>query len=302
MESTPLAIELSGVNRSFGPVRAVVDLDLAVPVGQIVALLGPNGAGKSTTNEMILGLVEPESGTVRVGGRSAAAAVRDGGVGAMLQGGALLDNATTLDTLRLMRGLHRHPMALDEVIERSGCQEFLRTKTHRLSGGQAQRLRFAMALLPDPQLLILDEPTVAMDVELRRRFWASMREFAADGRTVLFATHYLEEADEVADRIVLMARGAVVADGTPSTVKASVAGRLVSFRSASLRTDQLHGLPGVVAVERSGQQVKLHSNRSDDLIRHLLLDTDAYEIEATTPGLTDAFLALTSDADKEHAA
>jgi len=293
--ATPPAVELTGVTRSYGPVRAVDDLTLSVPAGQLVALLGPNGAGKSTTNEMILGLAAPQTGTVRVCGLSPAEAIRRGAVGAMLQGGALLDNATVLDTLRLMRGLHRHPLPLAEVIERADCGDFLRTKTDKLSGGQAQRLRFALALLPDPQLLILDEPTVAMDVELRRRFWESMRSFAGDGRTVLFATHYLEEADEVADRIVLLAHGRIVADGTPAVVKASVAGRLVSFRSSSLSEPALQQLPGVTTVERSGDRIRLHTGDSDACVRELLLSTDAHEVEITTPGLTDAFLALTAD-------
>ena len=162
------AVGLRGLTKSFGSVAAVRDLDLDIAAGEIVAVLGPNGAGKSTTTEMILGITDPDAGEVRVFGLRPRAAVLAGRVGAMLQAGALLAEATVSDVLQLMHGLHRRPLPLDQVIERAAIGSFLRTKTDKLSGGQAQRLRYALAIMPDPDLLILDEPTVGMDVEVRR--------------------------------------------------------------------------------------------------------------------------------------
>lgn len=288
------ALELDRLSRSFGSVTAVDDVSLTIPAGQIVALLGPNGAGKSTMNEMILGLTRPDRGSVRVFGADPVFAVRSGRVGAMLQGGALLDQATALDTLRMMHGLHRHPLPLDEVIERSGCSDFLRTRTDRLSGGQAQRLRYALALLPDPDLLILDEPTVAMDVEARYRFWQSMRDHVADGRTVLFATHYLEEADEIAHRVVLLRSGRIVADGTGAQIKSSVGGRTVRFRHDAPDVDQLQALPGVAGVEITGSVVSLQTSDSDACVLQLLSSGRAHDVEVYAPKLEDAFRTLTA--------
>ena len=165
----------------------------------------------------------------------------------MLQAGALLHEATVIDVLRLMRGLHAHPLTLPEVIERADLGSFLKTKTEKLSGGQAQRLRYALAIMADPQLLILDEPTVGMDVEIRRAFWASMRDFIADGRTVLFATHYLDEADAEADRIVVLARGRLIADGTPAMIKSRVADRTITLADHGVSLAELTGLPAVIA-------------------------------------------------------
>lgn len=290
------AVSLVDVHRRYGPVTAVDGVTLDVPVGQIVALLGPNGAGKSTVNELILGLASADRGRVEVFGDDPLAALRSGCVGAMLQGGALLAEATAQDMLKLMYGLHRHPLPLAEVIERSDCGSFLRTRTDKLSGGQAQRLRFALALLPDPELLILDEPTVAMDVDARRRFWESMREVAASGRTVLFATHYLEEADEMADRVVLLARGRVVADGTGSQIKASVGGRKVSFSTDQLDRSGWEALPGVTAAEVTGHRIQLSTTDSDACLRALLDGVpSAHDLEVSAPSLEDAFTRLTHD-------
>ncbi|HLT60189.1 MAG TPA: ABC transporter ATP-binding protein [Microlunatus sp.] len=294
--ATP-AVSVSGVRKSYGPVTAVRDVDLRIRPGEIVALLGPNGAGKSTLNEMILGLVRPDAGVVGVFGTDPVTAVRDGRVGAMLQSGALLSDCTVRQLLALMRGLHSHPLPLEEVIERADLADFLRTRTDRLSGGQAQRVRYALALLPDPEVMILDEPTVAMDVELRRRFWASMRDFTADGRTVLFATHYLEEADQAADRIVVLADGTVVADGSGAAIKERVSGRVITFAADDgLDPVRLADLTGVLRVSRLGGRIALHCADSDAALRALLTELPRVrEIEVSSVRLEDAFLALTSE-------
>ena len=290
----PPAVELRELTKSFGSVAAVRGIDLNVAAGEIVAVLGPNGAGKSTTTEMITGLTTPDHGTVRVYGQRPDEAVRSGRVGAMLQAGALLQEATVRDVLRLMHGLHRHPLPLGDVIDRAGLGEFVKTKTDRLSGGQAQRLRYACAIMPDPDLLILDEPTVGMDVEMRRAFWASMQDFVGAARTVLFATHYLDEADAVADRIVVLDSGQVVADGTAAKIKARVAGRTVSVAADSVDPIRVDNLPEVARAERRGSRLLLHTADSDALLRTLLdAEPAARDIEITSTRLEDAFLALT---------
>jgi ABC-2 type transport system ATP-binding protein len=294
------AVRLHGLTKSYGQVRAVRGVDLTVNAGEIVAVLGPNGAGKSTINEMILGLVRPDAGDVAVFGGTPREAVRTGRVGAMLQAGPLLSDARVIDVLRLMRGLHAHPLPIDEVIERADLAGFLRTKTDKLSGGQAQRLRYALAILPDPELLILDEPTVGMDVEIRRAFWRSMTAFTDAGRTVLFATHYLEEADQVAERIVVLADGGIVADGTGAQIRSRVAGRTISLADDGPDPAELADLPGAAGVQRSGARLQLHSTDSDQTLRALLtIYPDAHDIEISSAKLEDAFVALTST-DAEH--
>ena len=295
--SRTAAIELTALTKSYGAVHAVRGLDLRIEPGEIVAVLGPNGAGKSTTNEMIIGLVRPDAGRVEVFGREPGPAVREGRVGVMLQAGALLHDATVRDLLRLMHGLHAHPLPLAEIVERADVAGFLKTKTDKLSGGQAQRVRYALAIMPDPELLILDEPTVGMDVEIRRAFWASMRDFTAGGRTVLFATHYLDEADAVADRIVVLADGRVVADGTGPEIKKRVAGRTISVDVDSVTAAQLAGLPGVVSTDVVGPRRLIHATDSDTALRALLQSCPGVrEVEVTSANLEDAFLALTAKA------
>lgn len=288
------AVRLEGLHKTYGSVRAVDGVDLTIAPGEIVAVLGPNGAGKSTTTEMITGITVPDSGQVEVFGRDPRDAVQHGLVGVMLQAGALLHDASVRDVLRLMHGLHAHPLPMAEVIERADLGQFLKTRTEKLSGGQAQRLRYALAIMADPQLLILDEPTVGMDVEIRRAFWASMRTFVADGRTVLFATHYLDEADSEADRIVVLAEGRVIADGTPTMIKNQVATKLVTLADRDVELAELKLLPAVLTGERSGSRIQLHTSDSDQTLRALIASQPgAAEIEVTSATLEDAFLALT---------
>src|SRR5256714_3568277 len=208
------AIHLTGLRKHYGEVHAVDGVDLTIAPGEVVALLGPNGAGKSTTVDMILGLTRPGDGEVRVFGRKPIDAVRAGLIGAMLQGGALMDDLTVGETVGMVAALHRTPMPVAEALRAAGVEELAGRRANKLSGGQKQRVRFAVALVSNPDLLILDEPTAAMDVQTRREFWLSMQEFTSSGRTVLFATHYLEEAENYADRVVFLRKGQVVADGS----------------------------------------------------------------------------------------
>jgi len=295
------AVELSGLTKSFGSVRAVRGLDLTVAPGEIVAFLGPNGAGKTTTIDMMLGLSRPDSGSAQVYGMDPQAAVRHGLISAVMQTGGLLKDLTVAETLRLTASLFGETRPVAEVLERAGIADIADRRVGKCSGGQQQRLRFAMALLPDPELLVLDEPTTGMDVTGRRDFWGAIREDAAQGRTVVFATHYLEEADAYADRVVLIAHGEVVADGTSAEVKAIVSGRTVRATVPGVDVAGLHALPGVESVEVRGDSVLIASRDSDAVARHLLTHTDARDLEITSRGLEDAFISLTTDPASEGA-
>ena len=218
----------------------------------------------------------------------------------MLQTGGLLPNTTVRELVGFVRGLYPRALPLDEVLEAAGCAEFARRRVERLSGGQVQRVRFAMAIAGDPELLFLDEPTTGFDVDTRRRFWRSIREFAARGKTVFFATHYLEEADAVADRIVVMQRGRVVADGTAAQIKARSGGRIVRFQlaGADAARARLAALPGVTTVEIEGRSVRLHSEDSDATVRAAIMaDIPLHDLEVSGAQLEDAFLALIGEAD-----
>ncbi len=294
------AVALTGLRKSFGTVQAVGGVDLTIAPGEVVAVLGPNGAGKSTTIDLILGLTAPDAGSVSVFGVDPTAAVRAGRVGAMLQSGALLPDVTVKELISTFAALHRHPISVREAMRRAEITDIGGQQTTKLSGGQSQRVRYALALVPDPDLLVLDEPTVAMDVEVRRAFWSSMRDFTDSGRTVLFATHYLEEADDFADRVVVLARGQVVADGTGAQIKATVTGRTIS---AVVRADavDLAGLPGVVSVDQQGPRYQLRCNDSDTALRALLAGyDDVRDIEISAGNLEEAFLELTGAAHHQQ--
>jgi ABC-2 type transport system ATP-binding protein len=274
----------------------VRSIDVTIERGQTVALLGPNGAGKSTTIDMLLGLLPPDGGSASVFGHSPHDAVAAGAIGAMLQTGALIRDVTVRELIAMMAALYPHSLAVDEVIDLVGLHGIADRRTERLSGGETQRVRFAIALVCDPELLVLDEPTVAMDVEGRRAFWTTMREFASRGKTVLFATHYLEEADDYADRAVLMAAGRVVADGPTTEIKARVGLRVIRATLPGVSEEALVTLPGVTTAERRGDAIVMRCADSDAAIRALLADYPAArDIEIAGAGLEEAFLELTAD-------
>jgi ABC-2 type transport system ATP-binding protein len=294
-ETTSIAVAGHGLRKSFGQVTAVDGVDLVVAPGEVVALLGPNGAGKTTTIEMLLGLRKPDAGTVQVFGFDPREAVRTGRVGAMMQTGGLVGDITVREVVHLIAAMHSPPLSVARALELAGITDLARRKIKTLSGGQRQRVLFALAVVPDPELIVLDEPTVGMDVESRRAFWAAMRVLADDGRSVLFATHYLEEADANADRIVLMARGRVVADGAATQIKATVDVRRIRCTLAGADAKRLSRLPGVRTVDVHGDSVTLACADADTALRALLAsEPDARDLEVTGADLEDAFLALTS--------
>ncbi|WP_107425970.1 ABC transporter ATP-binding protein [Streptomyces gilvosporeus] len=287
------AVEFAEVTRSYGAVRAVHGLDLEIAAGETVALLGRNGAGKSTTLNMLLGLLPPSSGTVRLFGGEPEAAVRAGRVGAMLQDGRPIPRVTVRELVTFVAATYPHPMDVDEALELAGLGEFGGRRVDRLSGGQAQRVRCAVALAGNPELLVLDEPTVALDVEARRAFWRSMRAYARRGHTVLFSTHYLEEADDNADRIVVIDGGRVVADGSGEAIKRGGGGSLVSIDLAGAPSEPLRGLPGVSTVEIRSDRAQLRTADSDATVLALAELGLIRGLEVAPASLEDAFLALT---------
>jgi ABC-2 type transport system ATP-binding protein len=295
-------IMLSRLSKSYGNVHAVRSVDLAIAPGETVAILGPNGAGKTTTIEMVLGLTRPDSGTVTLFGKSPAEAVAAGAVGGMLQTGALVEYLSVRELVTMVASVYPRPLPVEQAMRLAGVTEFAERRTNKLSGGQTQRVRFAIALVSNPDLFMLDEPTAAVDVEGRREFWASIRAVAAEGKTVIFATHYLEEADAYADRIVLMARGRIVADGPATEIKAKVSGRIiratipVADLGGPADTAALAALPGVSNAERHGEAVILTCADSDLTLRALLSRFPAArDIEVAGAGIEEAFMALTAD-------
>jgi ABC-2 type transport system ATP-binding protein len=296
---TATAVRLSGVTKDFGPVHAVRGIDLTLEQGEIVAFLGPNGAGKTSTIDLLLGLSHPTSGSVEVLGLEPRQAIARGLVSAVMQTGGLLKDLTVRETVRYTASLFADSAPVEEVLRRAGIEEIADRRVGACSGGEQQRLRFAMALLPDPALLLLDEPTTGMDVEGRRAFWSAIRTDAAKGRTVLFATHYLEEADQYADRIVLISHGRIVADGTGSQIKSLAAGRTVRATLPDADAGRLSGIGGVESVEVRGDAVYVHAQDTDAVARYLLTETSAHDLEITARGLEDAFLSLTGDHDTD---
>src|SRR4051794_6892406 len=255
MNSPTPAVRIDGVVKKFGSVTAVDNLSLDIHPGEVVAFLGPNGAGKTTTVDMILGLSNPTSGSVKVFGGDPRRAIALGRVAAVMQTGGLLKDFTVRETVELTASLFRPARPVDEVLDRAGILDIGDRLVGKASGGQQQRLRFALALLSDPDLLILDEPTTGMDVQGRRDFWSAIRSDAARGRTTVFATHYLEEADAYADRIVLVRHGRVVADGTAAEIKAMASGRTVRATLPNADVESLAALTGVDAVDVRGDSV-----------------------------------------------
>ncbi|MFE6777885.1 ATP-binding cassette domain-containing protein [Streptomyces sp. NPDC057702] len=298
-EAAP-AVRLRGVSRHYGAVRAVDGLDLRIARGTTVALLGRNGAGKSTSLNVLLGLLPPTAGEVELFGVAPQRAVREGRVGAMLQDGRPIPRVTVRELVRFVAATYPTPPPMDETLALAGLDTLANRRVDRLSGGQAQRVRFALALAGDPELVVLDEPTTALDVAARRAFWEAMRRYTGRGNTVLFSTHYLPEADENADRIVVIDGGRIVADGSGDEVKRSVGGHLVAFDLAGASDIDLARLPGVTAVRVHGGRARLRSLDSDATVIALAERGAIRSLEVSPASLDDAFLALTSTPEPRH--
>ncbi|OAR24662.1 sulfate ABC transporter ATP-binding protein [Streptomyces sp. ERV7] len=288
-------VSFERVSKSYGDVRAVADLSLELHPGETVALLGPNGAGKSSTLDLLLGLRKADAGAVRLFGTTPEQAIKDGRVGAMLQSGGLMEEVKVRELVKLACDLHPRPHPVEEVLDRAGIAQIADRLVNKLSGGQEQRVRFALATAGANDLIVLDEPTTGMDVTARQAFWATMREQAQQGRTVLFATHYLEEADAIADRVLVLHKGRLLADGTASEIKAKAGARRIAFDlEGAIDEGVLRELPFLAGLDISGRTVRLQSTDADATV-HAVYGLGLYprNLEVAGLGLEQAFVAIT---------
>jgi ABC-2 type transport system ATP-binding protein len=286
---------LAGVSQNYDQVPALRGVNFAVHAGELVALVGPNGAGKTTAVKLLLGLMQPSAGRVRVFGGDPTNPQNRMRVGAMLQVGRVPETLRVREHIDLFSSYYLKPLPLAEVLAAAGLEKLADRKFGDLSGGQRQRVLFALAICGDPDLLFLDEPTVGLDVESRRMLWDEIRRMVERDKTVLLTTHYLEEADALADRIAVINRGEIIAEGTPAEIKAKTSGKRIRCVTR-LGLTRLRQIPGVVEVHQNREAVEIHSGEAESVVRELLaLDPLLSGLEVTSAGLEEAFLALTKD-------
>jgi ABC-2 type transport system ATP-binding protein len=296
-------VELIGAHKSYGAVEALRGVDIAVQEGEVVAMLGPNGAGKTSAIILMLGLRQATRGQARLFGLRPGDRRARSRSGVMLQESGVSGALKVRELVDLFRSYYPHPMPAARALAMAGLEEQAAVLSAKLSGGQRQRLYYALAVCGDPELLFLDEPTVGLDVEARRRFLAGIREFAQAGRTVLLTTHYLDEADELAGRIVVVDRGVVIADATPREIKSRVAGKRIVFTSDhELAASELAGLP-LSSLEISGPRVRILSNEPEAVLREVFRrGLEVHDLEVAGADLEEAFITLTSRPGQELAA
>ncbi|MXX68422.1 MAG: ABC transporter ATP-binding protein [Gemmatimonadales bacterium] len=288
---------LSGVTHRYGAVVALEEVDVEVRRGEVLAVLGPNGAGKTTAISLLLGSVAVQAGKATVFGQRPGAPEVRARRGAMLQISGVPETLTIGEHIDLFRAYYPAPAPASRLLAMAGLEGLERRRFGKLSGGQKQRVMFALALCGDPQLVFLDEPTAGLDVEARRGLWEEIRALSESGRTTVLTTHYLEEADALADRIVVLHRGRVIAEGSPATIKSHTAARRVRCVTGVHR-DRVASLPGVVRSETRGRHLEILTSRPEDLVRALLdLDPDLHDLTVVGAGLEEAFLALTRAPD-----
>ncbi len=289
-------IEMQGITKRYGTVDALCGVDLQVQPGEVVGFLGPNGAGKTTAISIMLGLRTATSGTTRLWGTSPSDPAAKARTGVMLQESGVPETLRVQEVVRLFQSYYPYTLPTDEIIQRAGLQDKRRALIDKLSGGQKQRLYFALALTGDPDLLFLDEPSVGMDVETRHAFWEQVRGFAAAGKTILFSTHYLQEADALASRIVVINKGEIIAQGTPREIKAHVADTHVRMRT-DLPLDQIHNYPSVRRVTTENGYVTVTTNEPEQFLRRVFLDDwQVADLSVQQADLETAFLSLTEGA------
>jgi ABC-2 type transport system ATP-binding protein len=300
--SSPVVASLENVSKNYGEVRALRNVNFAVRAGQVVALLGPNGAGKTTVVKLLLGLMQPNSGKTRVFGGDPTNPQNRMRTGAMLQVGRVPETLRVREHIDLFSCYYPNPMPLEEVLAAAGLEKLRDRKFGDLSGGQRQRTLFALAICGDPDLLFLDEPTVGLDVEARRALWEEIRRLVERGKTVLLTTHYLQEADALADRIAVINQGEIIAEGTPAEIKAQTGGKRIRCITA-LSVASLLQIPGVTDAKQDREAVEIHTGEAEPVVRALLArDPSLSGLEITSAGLEEAFLALTQDngANADH--
>jgi ABC-2 type transport system ATP-binding protein len=296
----PVVASLADVSKNYGEVKALRGVNFSIRAGEVVALLGPNGAGKTTAVKLLLGLMEPNSGKVRVLGGDPVNPENRLRTGAMLQVGRVPETLRVREHIDLFSTYYRRNLPIAEVLAAAGLEKLSDRKFGDLSGGQKQRVLFALAICGDPDLIFLDEPTVGLDVEARRMLWDEIRRLVSRGKTVLLTTHYLQEADALADRIAVINQGQIIAEGTPAEIKAQTGGKKIRCIT-SLSLDVLRGIPGVREVCEDREAVEIRAAQAEPVIRELLMrDATLSGLEVTSAGLEDAFLALTQDTTKNE--
>jgi ABC-2 type transport system ATP-binding protein len=287
-------VELVNVSKRFGSVQALKDVSLTIEAGGVVAMLGPNGAGKTTSISIMLGTRKPTAGEVRLFGLGPRDLRARSRIGVMLQESGVPGVLRVTEIVSLFASYYPSPLPPAEAIAMAGLQEKASSLVKDLSGGQRQRLYLALAVCGNPDVLFLDEPTVGMDVEGRRKFLQEVAGFADRGRTVILTTHYLEEADQLANRVVVIDRGQVIADTTPAGIKARVAGKRIAFTTGgTLAEAAFEGLP-LISKQVSNGQVRLLTNEPETVMRELFRrGVDVQSLEITGADLEEAFLAMT---------
>jgi ABC-2 type transport system ATP-binding protein len=294
-DSGSVVASLEGVSKNYGEIRALQSVNFNVHAGKVIALLGPNGAGKTTAVKLLLGLLQPNSGKARVFGGDPTNPENRMRTGAMLQVGRVPETLRVREHIDLFSSYYPKPMPLEEVLAAAGLKKLRDRKFGDLSGGQRQRTLFALAICGDPDLLFLDEPTVGLDVEARRALWEEIRRLVDHGKTVLLTTHYLEEADALADRVAVINQGKIIAEGTPSEIKAQNSGKRIRCVTA-LSVASLLRIPGVTDARQDREAVEIRAGEAEAVVRALLAsDPSLSGLEISSAGLEDAFLALTQD-------
>jgi len=287
--------QMRGANKNFGEVRALVNFDFNVRAGTLTALLGPNGAGKTTAIKLLLGLARPTTGQVSVFGADPAESATRTRVGAMLQVGRVPETLRVREHIDLFSSYYPNPLPITEVLSIAGLEDLRNRRFGDLSGGQKQRVLFALAICGNPDLLFLDEPTVGLDVEARHLLWQEIRNLLGRGKTVVLTTHYLEEADALADRVAVINKGSIIAEGTPAEIKSRTAGKKIRCVT-QLSLDVIRKIKGVIDVKTDRETTVIQANDPESVLRGLLsLDLEVSGIEVTSAGLEDAFLALTRE-------
>lgn len=294
----PFVASLEGVNKNYGPVRALKSVNFHVRAGELIALLGPNGAGKTTVVKLLLGLMPPNAGKVRVLGADPTNPANRTRTGAMLQVGRVPETLRVREHIDLFSSYYRKPLPVSDILAAAGLEKIRDRKFAELSGGQKQRVLFALAICGDPDLLFLDEPTVGLDVEARRMLWDEIRELVDRGKTVVLTTHYLQEADTLADRIAVINQGEIIAEGTPADIKAQTSGKKIRcITSLDLSSVQL--IPGVIEVKSDREALEIHTSEAEPVVRELLdRDSGLSGLEVSSAGLEEAFLALTQESNR----
>ncbi|QOR67829.1 ABC transporter ATP-binding protein [Cytobacillus suaedae] len=296
-------VNVRNVSKIFDHKKAVNNVSFSIKKGEIVAILGPNGAGKTTTISMILGLLKPSIGEVLLfNERPQEKSVREK-LGTMLQEVSVMPGLTVKELIQLIQSYYKHPLPFQELLVLTGLTELdLKTKAEKLSGGQKRRLSFALALAGDPELIIFDEPTVGMDITARKAFWQTVKKLAAEGKTIVFTTHYLQEADDIAERILLFKDGVIIADGTPTNIKEKITGKSVSFIvDPSVSLEKLYKHPIITDIYRKNNRVIIESSNTDQVLSLLFKENiSAREIEVERGKLEEAFEQLTTAHKEAH--